>query len=229
MTEHRFVPLGGYREYPVEEMRRRAADFYGELNRRRSVRDFSDRPLPREVLDDCLRTAGTAPSGAHRQPWHFVVVRDPGLKRRIREGAEEEEREFYARRAPAEWLEVLAPLGTDAHKPFLETAPALIVVFAEAYGFAEDGSKTKNYYVMESVGIAVGMLLSALHNAGLATLTHTPSPMKFLREILDRPVNETPFVLIPVGYPAKGAKVPDLERKSLREILIHVGGVGEEK
>jgi nitroreductase len=218
MTKHRFVPLRGYREYPVEEMRRRAAGFYRELNRRRTVRDFSDRPLPREVLDDCLRTAGTAPSGAHRQPWHFVVVRDPGLKRRIREGAEEEEREFYARRAPAEWLEVLAPLGTDAHKPFLETAPVSIVVFAEAYGLAGDGSKTKNYYVTESVGIATGMLIAALHHAGLVSLTHTPSPMKFLNEILGRPDRERPFLILVAGYPAADAVVPDLARKSLEEI-----------
>lgn len=214
----RRVPLTSYVEYPGNEMARRARDFYREMNRRRTVRDFSDRTVPRGVIEDCLRAAGTAPSGAHRQPWRFVAVADPEIKRRIREAAEAEEREFYQRRAPDDWLEALAPLGTDEHKPFLETAPWLIAVFAESHGVGEDGEKIKNYYVTESVGLATGMLIAALHHAGLATLTHTPSPMKFLGDILERPARERPFLLLVVGYPAPDATVPDLARKPLDEI-----------
>ncbi len=213
-----YVALDGYREYPPEEMARRAAEFYAELDRRRTVRDFSSRDVPAAVIDDCLRAAATAPSGAHRQPWRFVVVRDQQLKQRIRQAAEAEEREFYQHRAPEEWLEALAPLGTDAEKPFLETAPVLIAVFAERYGLKPDGRQVQNYYVTESVGIACGMLIAALHHAGLATLTHTPSPMGFLSEVLERPRNERPFLLLVVGYPAEGAKVPNLTRKPLPEI-----------
>jgi nitroreductase len=198
------------------------------MDRRRTVRDFSPEPVPFDLIERAIHAAGTAPSGAHQQPWRFVVVSDAEVKRQIREAAETEERENYERRMPEEWKEALAPLGTDWHKEFLEIAPYLVVVFRIDYGLEsaaiDDGTlvKRKHYYVVESVGIAVGMLLAALHNAGLATLTHTPSPMKFLREILKRPTNETPFVLIPVGYPAKDAKVPDLQRKSLEEILIRV-------
>ena len=218
MTQPRFLPLKSYREYPLEEMTQRATDFYKQVDRRRSVREFSDRPLPRRVIEDCLRAAGTAPSGANLQPWHFVVVGDPGLKRRIREGAEEEELKFYTERAPQEWLDALAPLGTDEHKPFLETAPYLIAIFAQVHGVRADGSQFKHYYAAESVGIATGILITAIHNAGLVSLTHTPSPMRFLNEILDRPANERPFLLLVVGYPEEGAVVPDIQRKTLEEI-----------
>ncbi len=213
-----FIALPDYQEYPPDEMLSRARDFHAEMNRRRTVRDFADRSVPRNVIERCLLAAGTAPSGAHRQPWRFVVVSDPALKNRIREAAEAEEREFYAERAPEEWLEALAPLGTDANKPFLETAPYLIAIFAERHGVGEDGSHVQNYYVTESIGIATGMLITALHHAGLATLTHTPSPMGFLNEVLGRPKNERPFLLLVVGYPSDDARVPDLHRKSLDEI-----------
>jgi nitroreductase len=199
-------------------MRRRAAEVLADLRRRRTVRHFSDRPVDRAIIEDCLLAAGTAPSGANLQPWHFVVVSDPALKRQIREGAEKEEREFYGGRAPQEWLDALAPLGTDEHKPFLETAPYLIAIFAQSYGVLPDGRKVKNYYVQESVGIATGMLITALHHAGLASLTHTPSPMGFLNVILQRPANERPFLLLVVGHPAADAQVPDIGKKALAEI-----------
>lgn len=218
MTRARFVPLTTYREYPEDEMRARASALYEELDRRRTVRQFSDRAVPRALVEDCIRAAGTAPSGANLQPWHFVVVTDAERKRKIREAAEEEEREFYANRAPAEWLAALEPLGTDAEKPFLETAPCLIAVFAEPFGVAADGSKVKHYYAVESTGLATGMLIAAVHHAGLVSLTHTPSPMGFLNELLDRPPNERPFLLLVVGYPADGAVVPDIGRKDLSEI-----------
>ena len=214
----RFVPLPDFREYPADEMLVRARDFHAELDRRRTVRHFSDRPVPRQVVEYCLRAASTAPSGAHRQPWQFAAVSDPAIKRQIRRGAEEEERDFYRRRAPREWLEALAPLGTDEHKPFLERAPWLIVIFAESYGELPDGGKQRNYYVRESVGIAAGMLISALHHAGLASLTHTPSPMRFLNGILGRPSNERPFLILVTGYPAADAVVPELLRKKLADI-----------
>ena len=182
--------------------------------------------MPREVIEDCLRAAGTAPSGANRQPWHFVAVTDPEVKRRIREGAEKEEKEFYERRAPRDWLDALAPLGTDEHKPFLETAPCLIAIFAVSYGIGPDGEKLKNYYVSESVGIATGLLIAAVHHAGLASLTHTPSPMGFLNEILDRPANERPFLLLVVGYPSEDALVPEIGKKELPEMVTWVGDVG---
>ncbi|MFK8051236.1 MAG: nitroreductase family protein [Halioglobus sp.] len=204
--------------YPETEMLARAQRFREESSRRRTVRDFSSEPVPREIIEQCLLAAGSAPSGAHRQPWHFCVVSNSDLKRKIREGAEEEEREFYQRRAPDEWLEALAPLGTDEDKPFLETAPYLIVIFAQKFSFDSEGRKQKNYYVPESVGIATGMLISALHQAGLASLTHTPSPMKFLNEILDRPNTEKPSMILVVGYPTEDARVPDIQRKSLAEI-----------
>jgi nitroreductase len=218
MSEARFVPLPGYREYPEEEMARLAGAFFEEMNRRRTVRHFSGRPVPRSIIEQCLRTAGTAPSGANRQPWQFVAVSDPDIKRRIREAAEREEQAFYEERAPEDWLDALAPLGTDEHKPFLEIAPYLIAVFASRYGRAADGGKVRNYYVTESVGLATGLLIAALHHAGLATLTHTPSPMGFLNEILGRPESERPFLLLVVGYPAADAVVPDIRRKALDQI-----------
>lgn len=204
--------------YSEPEMLQRARDYREEATLRRSVRDFSANPVPREVIEQCLLAAGSAPSGANRQPWHFCVVGDPAIKRQIREGAELEEQEFYQRRAPQDWLAALAPLGTDASKPFLETAPYLIVIFAEKYGLDEQGNKLKNYYVPESVGIATGILINALHHAGLATLTHTPSPMKFLNQILGRPQREKPSMILVVGYAAADARVPDIQRKSLTDI-----------
>ena len=218
MAESKFLPLRSWREFKPDEMLRRAAEFRAQMQRRRTVRFFSDRAVPREVIEDCLLAAGTAPSGANLQPWHFVVVSDPAIKHRIRVEAEKEEHEFYTRKAPQEWLDALAPLGTDAHKPFLETAPYLIVVFAQSYGVLTDGRRVKNYYVQESVGIATGMLITAVHNTGLVSLTHTPSPMGFLNEILGRPANEKPFLILVVGYPAEDAVVPDIGKKSLEEI-----------
>ncbi len=212
-----FVPLE-FIERPPEAMQARAAAFYDLMRRRRTVRDFSDRPVPAGVIDDCLRTAGTAPSGANQQPWHFVVVADPALRRALRAGAEREERLFYQERAPAEWLEALAPLGTDADKPFLEIAPVLIVVFGRATTPRPDGPPAKTYYMAESVGIATGLLIAALHHAGLATLTHTPSPLKFLNALLGRPAHERPYLILVAGYPAEGAEVPDVRRKGLDEI-----------
>jgi len=212
------VPLATWIERPIEEMRVRARSFFEHMHRRRTVRDYTSRPVPRDVIEDCIRSAGTAPSGAHMQPWHFVVVTDPVVRRRIRLAAEAEEREFYSGRAPNEWLEALERLGTDANKPFLETASCLIVVFARRYGIEPDGTRRKHYYVQESVGIATGILIAALHDAGLATLTHTPSPMGFLSSVLERPENERPFLVLVAGYPAPGARVPDLSRLPLADI-----------
>lgn len=214
---YRPVPLTTFTRRDEAEMARRARAFRDEVRRRRTVREYSDEPVPEEVIDACIEAAGTAPNGANRQPWHFVVVRDPEVKRRIRAEAEKEERDFYAHRAPAAWLEALAHLGTDEHKPFLEMAPVLIAIFAESYE-VRDGEKLKNYYVTESVGIATGILITALHHAGLATLTHTPSPMGFLNKVLDRPANERPFLLLVVGYPADDALVPDITKKPLDRI-----------
>ena len=221
MTDNKytFLPLESYREYPPEEMRERAAAFYENVNRRRTVREFSDRPVPVEVIQDALRAAGTAPSGANLQPWHFVVVSNPDVKSKIRVAAEEEEREFYSHRASAEWLAALEPLGTDDDKPFLETAPYLIAVFLQKFAILPDGRKVKHYYPVESTGLATGILITALHNAGLATLTHTPSPMAFLNEILERPKTERPFLLLVVGYPADDAEVPDIHRKALDDYV----------
>lgn len=220
MTTPRLAPLSEYREYPIDEMLRRSGDFYVDMRRRRTIRQFSDRPVPREVIENCLRAAATAPSGANMQPWKFVVVSEPQIKRRIREAAEREEHDFYTRRAPPEWLEALAPLGTDEHKPYLETAPYLIAVFVERYGLLPDGRKLKHYYAVESVGIATGILITALHHAGLAMLTHTPSPMRFLSRILERPRNESPFLILVVGYPAPEAVVPKIDKRSLEEIAV---------
>ena len=218
MPEPSFELLAEYDEYPVEEMKQRAAGFYADLRRRRSVRDFSNRPVPRDVIEACLLAAGTAPSGANLQPWHFAVVSDPEIKLQIREAAEEEERQFYRERAPRAWLEALAPLGTDENKPFLEIAPYLIVGFVQNYGFTADGQKLKHYYALESVGIATGLLITAIHNCGLVSLTHTPSPMGFLGTILNRPPNERAFLILVVGYPADDAQVPRITKKSLSEI-----------
>ena len=222
MTEHKTVPLAGYREYSVEEMRERVERFHADMARRRSVREFSDRPVPRDIIEKALEAAGTAPSGANLQPWHFVVVGAAETKKRIREAAEAEEREFYEHRASPEWLAALEPLGTDSSKPFLETAPYLIAVFLQKYGRLDDGRKVKHYYPTESTGLATGILITALHRAGLATLTHTPSPMKFLNEILGRPVSERPFLLLVVGYPADDARVPDIERKALNDFTTFI-------
>ncbi len=222
MTSPNFIPLPNYQEYPLKEMQQRAADFYADIQRRRTVRDFSDRPVSQEVIDNCLLAAGTAPNGANLQPWHFVVVRSPEIKQKIRLAAEEEERDFYQNRAPQEWLDALAPLGTDEHKPFLETAPYLIAIFAQSYGLLPDGRRVKHYYVSESVGIATGFLIAGLHHAGLATLTHTPSPMGFLNDILERPSNERPFLLLVVGYPAEDATVPTISKKPLEEIATYL-------
>jgi nitroreductase len=222
VTDYPTIPLDQYRKYPVEEMRERVEAFYKDVDRRRTVREFSDRPVPRDIIETAIKAAGTAPSGANLQPWHFVVVSSAETKRRIRVAAEAEEREFYEHRASAEWLAALEPLGTDSEKPFLETAPYLIAIFLQKYGQLEDGRKVKHYYPTESTGIATGMLITALHRAGLATLTHTPSPMKFLNEILGRPTSERPFLLLVVGYPADDARVPDIHRKALAEFTTFV-------
>jgi nitroreductase len=221
--EPKFISLTGYREYPPDEMSARARAFADDMGRRRTVRDFSGRPVSRALIEDCLRTAGSAPSGANQQPWHFVAVSDPAIKQRIRVAAEAEEREFYEHRAPPEWLDVLRPLGTDSNKPFLEIAPWLIAVFIRRFERRPDGGKRKHYYTDESVGLATGLLLAAIHHAGLVSLTHTPSPMKFLCEILGRPKDiERPFLLLVVGYPAANAEVPDIARKPLAEIANFV-------
>ena len=218
-----FVPLGTFRELSLKEMRVAARQFLQTMRRRRTVREFADRAVPRDVIEDCLLAAGTAPNGANRQPWRFVVVGDPEIKAKIRSEAEVEELAFYkGGKAPEEWLEALEHLGTDEHKPFLEQAPWLIVIFAESYERTEDGSKAKNYYVSESVGIATGMLITALHHAGLVALTHTPSPMKFLNGLLGRPDNERPFLILVVGYPEKDAMVPDITKKPIEDIAVFI-------
>ncbi|MGI8889445.1 MAG: nitroreductase family protein [Chthoniobacterales bacterium] len=218
MNEPHFVPLAPREKQTDEELLASARDFHAVMAQRRTVRDFSDRPVSREIIEDCLRTAGSAPNGANLQPWHFVAVSDPKLKNEIRLAAEVEEQEFYEKRAPNEWLEALAALGTDAKKPFLKTAPWLIAIFAQSYEILPDGRKLKHYYATESVGIATGFLVAAVHQAGLASLTHTPSPMGFLNKLLNRPAHEKPFLLLVVGHPAEDAKVPDIHRKPLEEI-----------
>lgn len=222
MTDYPTIPLEQYCEYPVDEMRQRLEEFYADVQRRRTVREFSDRPVPRDIIEKALMAANTAPSGANLQPWHFAVVSGPGTKKKIREAAEIEEREFYEHRASEEWLAALEPLGTDDQKPFLETAPYLIAVFLQKFGELPDGRKVKHYYPVESTGLATGILITALHRAGLATLTHTPSPMKFLNEILGRPKSERPFLLLVVGYPADDARVPDIRRKPLEDFASFV-------
>ena len=211
-----------FHRLPIDEMRIRAIAFQTEVNRRRTVRDFSAEPVPRDIVEHCIAAAGCAPSGANQQPWRFVAISDSGIKKAIRAAAEIEEREFYERRITGAWRDALVPLGTDANKPFLETAPWLIAVFYEAYGLHTDGTREKRYYPMDSVGIATGFLIAALHLAGLAILTHTPSPMAFLNDILQRGDNERPFVLLVIGYPAEGATVPAIARKPLDEISAFI-------
>lgn len=212
------IPLPHYRELSPAEMTQRASEFRARLQMRRTVRQFASRPVPRAIIEDCLLAAGTAPSGANLQPWHFVVVSDPVIKHQIREAAEAEEHAFYHGRAPQDWLDALAPLGTDECKEYLDTAPYLIAVFAQTYGVNPDGTHLKHYYAQESVGIATGMLITALHHAGLVALTHTPSPMGFLNEVLQRPSRERPFVLVVTGYPDPAARVPTITKKGLEQI-----------
>lgn len=211
-----------FTEYPIAEMQERASSFRKEMQKRRTVRHFSDKPVPREIIEECLFAAGTAPNGANLQPWKFVVVGDPKVKHEIRVEAEKEEDEFYHRRAPQEWLDALAPLGTDEHKEFLDVAPYLIAIFGKTHSTLPDGRRVKNYYVNESVGIATGFLITALHHAGLVSLTHTPSPMGFLNNILNRPSEEKPFLLLITGYPAEDAQVPVITKKSLEEIVTFI-------
>lgn len=218
MAKAVFQALSSYIEYSTEEMKQRAVDFRKNMQRRRTIRHFSDRPVPREIIEECLLTAGSAPNAANLQPWHFVVVTDPKVKHEIRVAAEQEEDEFYHRRAPQEWLDALLVIGTDEFKPFLETAPYLIVIFGKNHSLLPDGRHVKNYYVHESVGIATGFLIAALHHAGLVSLTHTPSPMGFLNNILHIPPDEKPFLILVVGYPAEDAQVPEIRKKSLEEI-----------
>lgn len=212
------IPLAYHPGYEDADILSRAIAFHQLMHQRRTVREFSDKPVAREVIKAAIRTAGTAPSGANLQPWHFVAISDPDLKHTIRIAAEEEEREFYTHRAPPEWLAALAPLGTDSNKPFLDIAPWLIACFAQPYSIKEDETILKHYYAVESVGIALGMLITSLHQAGLATLTHTPSPMKFLNNLLDRPAHERPFLLLVVGHAVENAVVPNIQRKALHEI-----------
>lgn len=215
------VELPDRMDYSAEQSLAEAKAFYKRMKRRHTVRDYSDKPVSREVIEECIRTAGSAPSGANHQPWHFVAISDPAFKKRIRAAAEEEEQRFYEGGAGDEWLKALEPIGTNAHKPHLEEAPWLIVLFAQRWGYFDDGSRFKNYYVPESTGIACGFLLTALHHAGLVTLTHTPNPMKFLNQMLGRPDSEKPIMIIAVGHAAKDAKVPAVAKikKPLEEIL----------
>jgi len=221
MSTVNLQPLN-FTEYPINEMQERATAFREEMQKRRTVRHFSSKPVPRAIIDECLTVAGTAPNGANLQPWQFVVISDAGAKHEIRLAAEQEEDEFYYRRAPQEWLDALAPLGTDEQKPFLETAPYLIAIFGKTHSTLPDGRRVKNYYVNESVGIATGFLITALHHAGLVALTHTPSPMGFLNAILNRPSEEKPFLLLVTGFPAEDAQVPVITKKPLKEIAIYI-------
>ncbi len=218
MAKGNHIPLQNFETLSADEMQNRAEDFYSKIKTRRSIRDFSDVAVPDSVIEKCILAAGTAPNGANLQPWHFCVVRNPEVKAEIRKAAEVEEYEFYHGKAPQDWLDALAPLGTDESKPFLEIASTLIVIFSKTHGVDDQGEKVKHYYVTESVGIATGFLIAALHEAGCATLTHTPSPMKFLNGILDRPSNERPFLVLVVGQPADGVLVPDITKKPLSEI-----------
>ncbi len=218
MSKTDFISLPTIKNYSEVEMIKNTELFYNEMNRRRTVREFSSESIRKEIIENCIKTAGTAPSGANKQPWYFVAVSDPEIKKEIRIAAEREEKSFYNKKAPKEWLNALEPFGTDENKPFLETAPYLIVIFEQKYKIDKNGEKEKHYYTSESVGIATGLLITALHRVGLATLTHTPSPMKFLNKILNRPDNEKPYLVLVVGYPSKDTKVPNIKRKSLLEI-----------
>lgn len=222
MSETPFLPLADYQKWPEAEMRSRAATFYAEMKRRRTVREFSNEPVNRTIIEDCLRTAGTAPSGANQQPWQFIAVSDPEVKRDIREAAEEIEADFYHREATQTWRNALKKLKTGPKKPFLETAPYLIAIFSQLYDVSADNEKIKHYYVNESVGISTGMLISALHYAGLATLTYTPANMRFLNKILSRPSNEKPFMILVVGYPSKDVRVPVIEKKALGDFSVFI-------
>lgn len=222
MTEKNFRPLKEYREYPLMEMKIRATEFYSDMKRRRSVRQFSNRGIPRDIIETCLRAASTAPSGANLQPWHFVVVSDPAVKQQIHHAAESVEREFYSNESTRKWVEDLEHLGTNDQKPFLLIAPYLIVIFAQRHGLKPSGEQRKHYYVSESVGIATGMLITAIHHAGLVSLTYTPGKMGFLNKILSRPTNEKPYMILVVGYPDDTTQVPDIDKKSLEEIATFI-------
>jgi nitroreductase len=222
MKEAEFASLTDYRRLTAQEMKKRASAFYSEMARRRTVRNFSDETVDRAVIESCLRAASTAPSGANQQPWKFVVVTDPFVKRKIRQGAEKVEKAFYSKEATQGWVDDLKHLGTGPSKPFLETAPYLIVIFSQLYGRSPDGEKQKHYYVLESVGIATGMLITALHHAGLASLTYTPTNMRFLNRILSRPKSEKAFMILVAGYPAKDVPVPVLHKKALEDIAVFV-------
>lgn len=222
MTKAIFHPHIDYDLMPLEKMKKRSEDFYQQMKKRRTVRDYSNKPVPREIIEQCILTAGTAPNGANLQPWHFVVVENPIIKKQIKEGAEEEESAFYDGKAPQEWLDALEHLGTDADKSFLEVAPYIIVVMAESYRVSPEGEKVKNYYVSESVGIATGILITAIHNAGLVSLTHTPSPMNFLNKILNRAANERPYLILVVGYPDENVTVPQITKKKLDQIATFI-------
>ncbi len=222
MDNTKLIPLPAYQEYSVDEMLNRSQLFYEDLLRRRSVRNFSNKQVPKKIIDNCIAAANTAPSGANKQPWHFVVVSNSLIKKKIRVAAEEEEREFYSTRAPQEWLNALATLGTDSNKPFLESAPYLIIVFSKSLDTLADGTKLKTYYALESTGIATGFLINAIHNAGLVCLTYTPNLMKFLNDILGRPQTEKPFLVLVVGYPAENAMVPDIVKKGLKEVTTYL-------
>lgn len=218
MSTEKFIELKNFPHFSIEEMKKRSREFADYLKKRRTIREYSTDTFPVEIIKNCIETASSAPSGANMQPWHFVVVQNPDVKKRIREGAEKEEREFYGGKAPGEWLKALEQFATDENKPFLELAPYLIVIFEKKYGIEEKGEKVKHYYTKESVGIATGFLIAALHNVGLATLSHTPSPMNFLNEILNRPGNEKPYLILVTGYPKEGTKIPNISKKSLDDV-----------
>lgn len=222
MNKEKFTELKNFPKFSIDEMKKRSLEFSDFLKKRRTIREYSSQDFPIEIIVNCIEAAGSSPSGANMQPWHFVIVKNPEIKKKIREGAEKEEREFYGGKAPDEWLQALELFGTNAEKPFLEFAPYLIIIFEKKYGIDDKGKKVKHYYTKESVGIATGVLITALHNCGLATLTHTPSPMNFLNEILNRPENEKPYLILVTGFPKEGTKVPNISKKSANEIYTIV-------